>query len=46
MNELRKKDISLGLFEYNELTIEEKKMCPDPKELRIVSNLKDEISSY
>jgi hypothetical protein len=38
LNEVRKKDIALGLFEYSQLQdVEEKRNCIDPMLLRKVS---------
>ncbi|KAL4466714.1 hypothetical protein ABPG72_009520, partial [Tetrahymena utriculariae] len=46
LNEIRKRDISLGLFNYSELSVKERKMTPDPILLRKVSKSQDEQSLF
>ncbi len=37
MNEMRKRDIAIGLFEYDNLTNRERQRCVDPLQLRKIS---------
>ncbi|KAL4454399.1 hypothetical protein ABPG73_001791 [Tetrahymena malaccensis] len=46
LNEIRKRDISLGLFNYSELSVKERKMTPDPILLKKVSKSQDEQSLF
>ncbi|EAR83015.2 hypothetical protein TTHERM_01043320 (macronuclear) [Tetrahymena thermophila SB210] len=46
LNEIRKRDISLGLFNYSELSVKERKMTPDPILLRKVSKSQDEQNLF
>lgn len=46
LNEARKKDIALGLFEYTALALDEKKLCADPMLLRKISSTKEHIDSF
>ena len=46
MNELRKRDIAIGLYEYKNLENEEKKNCVDPMLLREISETVNELRKY
>jgi hypothetical protein len=46
LNEVRKREISLGLFEFINLSPKERKMSPDPMQLRKISRTNEELQRF